>query len=287
MDHSAFDSYAFLFESAGKKVLYSGDFREHGRKSKAFHWFLKEVPEKVDALLLEGTLMDGRKEPQETEEEIEKKIIAAIRNSKSITLCLFSSQNIDRIVSVFKAALKSGKLFVIDVYTANVLDSLKDLSNIPNPSKRFSNIKVVFPKRICDRLVKDGKYELMRKFKNYKIAKKEIEENPSDFVMAVKTSMLFDLSLIKGIEGGTVIYSMWEGYLKDRSMERFFEFIKNRQMEIVRIHTSGHASMDTLKKVVEKTKPKVLIPIHTFYPERFSELSPNVLQASDGLEIEI
>lgn len=287
MDHSAFDSYAFLIESGGKKVLYSGDFREHGRKSKVFHRFLREVPEGVDALLLEGSLMGGRSEQQETEEEIEKKIIDTIRNSNSITLCLLSSQNIDRLVSFFKAALKTGKLFVIDVYTANVLDSLKNLANIPHPSKGFSNIRVVFTKWICDRLVKEGKYELMRKFKDYKITKKEISGNPSNYVMVVKTSMLFDLSRIKGIEGGTLIYSMWEGYLKDRSMERFLEFIKKRQMEIIYIHTSGHARLDTLKKVVEKTKPKMLIPIHTFYPERFSELSPNVLQVSDGLEIEI
>ena len=37
MDHSAFDAYAFLIEAGGKKVIYSGDFREHGRKTKVFH----------------------------------------------------------------------------------------------------------------------------------------------------------------------------------------------------------------------------------------------------------
>lgn len=287
MDHSAFDSYAFLIESGGKKVVYSGDFREHGRKSKAFRWFLKEVPEEIDALLLEGSLMGGRNEIQETEEEIEKRIIAAIKNSKSITLCMSSSQNIDRLVSFFKAALKTGKLFVIDVYTANVLNTLKDLANIPHPSKGFSNLKVVFPKWICDRLVKEDKYELMTRFREYKITKKEISENPSGVVMAVKPSMLFDLSHIKGIEGGALIYSMWEGYLKDRSMERFFEFMKKKEMEIAYIHTSGHARLDTLKKVVDKTRPRMLIPIHTFYPERFNKLLPNVVQATDGLKIKI
>lgn len=32
VDHSAFDAYALLVEAAGKRVLYSGDFRAHGRK---------------------------------------------------------------------------------------------------------------------------------------------------------------------------------------------------------------------------------------------------------------
>ena len=32
-DHSAFDAYMLLVEGAGKRVLYTGDFRRHGRKS--------------------------------------------------------------------------------------------------------------------------------------------------------------------------------------------------------------------------------------------------------------
>jgi len=33
-DHSAFDAYMLLIEAEGRRVLYSGDFRTHGRKSK-------------------------------------------------------------------------------------------------------------------------------------------------------------------------------------------------------------------------------------------------------------
>lgn len=44
MDHSAFDAYAFLIESNGKSIFYSGDFRGHGRKHKAFKWFIHNAP---------------------------------------------------------------------------------------------------------------------------------------------------------------------------------------------------------------------------------------------------
>lgn len=33
VDHSAFDAYALLVESDGRRVFYSGDFRAHGRKA--------------------------------------------------------------------------------------------------------------------------------------------------------------------------------------------------------------------------------------------------------------
>ena len=32
-DHSAFDSYMLLFEAGGKSILYTGDFRFHGRRT--------------------------------------------------------------------------------------------------------------------------------------------------------------------------------------------------------------------------------------------------------------
>ena len=58
MDHSAFDSYAFLVEVDGKSLIYSGDFREHGRKQIAFQWFFDLAPENIEVLLLYGTVLD-------------------------------------------------------------------------------------------------------------------------------------------------------------------------------------------------------------------------------------
>ena len=47
MDHSAFDAYAYHVTDNKKSLLYTGDFRAHGRKSSAFKWFLHNAPEKL------------------------------------------------------------------------------------------------------------------------------------------------------------------------------------------------------------------------------------------------
>jgi ribonuclease J len=52
MDHSAFDAYAFMIKADGKSLFYSGDFRVHGRKKKAFDWFSYNVEKNVDYLLI-------------------------------------------------------------------------------------------------------------------------------------------------------------------------------------------------------------------------------------------
>jgi len=53
MDHSAFDSYAFLVETDKKNIFYTGDFRGHGRKGKLLDRLIKNPP-KVDILMAEA-----------------------------------------------------------------------------------------------------------------------------------------------------------------------------------------------------------------------------------------
>jgi len=56
VDHSAFDSYAFLFTGDNKSIFYSGDFRGHGHEHERFYNLVSNPP-KVDVLLMEGTLL--------------------------------------------------------------------------------------------------------------------------------------------------------------------------------------------------------------------------------------
>ena len=53
-------------------------------------------------------------------------------------------------------------------------------------------------------------------------------------------------------------------------------------MHFYSIHTSGHADIQTLKKVTQKLKPKSIIPIHTFNPASYEMLGGNVRKLEDG-----
>ncbi len=48
------------------------------------------------------------------------------------------------------------------------------------------------------------------------------------------------------------------------------------------IHTSGHAGPGDLKKLVSAINPRKVVPIHSFFPEKYPELFPNVEAHSDG-----
>ena len=282
-DHSAFDSYSFLVEANGKSLFYSGDFRSHGRKAKAFYWFTHNAPQNVDYLILEGTTISRSSKPFKSEEKIELELIELFKQKEKINLIYTSGQNIDRLVSIYKACIRTGKMLVVDVYVAEVLRVLSSFSKIPYPSESFKNLKVLFPFYTCRRLTNDGNENILYQFKKFKITKDEISKKSDEIVMLVRPSMQIDLGKIKGIEGGNFIYSMWEGYLRTSSTKKFVKYLSNRNFTVHKIHTTGHADTSTLKKMVEAVKPKNIVPIHTFEKDRYKDIfTEPVVELKDG-----
>lgn len=264
MDHSAFDSYAFLIKANGKSLFYSGDFRIHGRKTKAFYWFSHNTERNVDYLLLEGTSIGRVDKYFPSETEIETEFVNTFKQSKGINLIYTSGQNIDRLVSIYRACKRTGKTLAIDFYIANILKELSEFGAIPYPSKNFPEIKVFFPYRLSRMISNKGQEMLLYRFKEHKITKEQIGEQVDKTVMIVRPSMMKDLEYIKGLENGIFIYSIWDGYKKEKTTKEFIDLLIGKGMTEKAIHTSGHADRDALKKMVEILKPKNLVPIHTF-----------------------
>lgn len=286
-DHSAFDSYSFLIETENKRIFYSGDFRSHGRKAKAYKWFLHNAPNNIDYLLIEGTTIGRQRGFQKTEEDIAAELTKLFKKSDSINYIYTASQNIDRLVSIFRACLNSQKTFVVDIYTANVLETLSDFARLPSPLKGFSNLKVLFPYRLTTNLFKRGYGRMASKFSKHKISKGEISENPSNYVVLVRPSMIIDLGKIIA-DSGNFIYSMWEGYKEQKETKQFIDWLKSKNFTIYDIHTSGHADIDTLKEFADTLAPKSIIPIHTFNKKDYKNIfSQKIIELNDNETLNI
>ena len=79
-DHSAFDAYMLLIEVAGKRILYSGDFRAHGRKSSLVDRFIASPPRDIDVLIMEGTDL-GSDKSCVTEDDLETEFVKLFRQT--------------------------------------------------------------------------------------------------------------------------------------------------------------------------------------------------------------
>ncbi|MFA6077336.1 MAG: MBL fold metallo-hydrolase [Candidatus Paceibacterota bacterium] len=284
-DHSAFDSYSFLIEADGKKIFYSGDFRGHGRKSKVFEWFTHHAPQNVDYLLLEGTSLGRESKPSKSETDIEAELVSLFSEPDKINLVYTSGQNIDRLVSIYRACLKTDKILVVDVYVADILKELSKFAKIPYPSKSFNGLRVIFPYYTSRRLKNSGNEKLLYQFKDYKITKEEISSEAGKVVMVVRPSMQKDLDNIKNIDGGNLVYSMWEGYMEKSSTKEFISYLTKRKFAFHIIHTSGHADVKELEEMADALKPKAIIPIHTFEAGKYKNIFKfPVIELGDGEE---
>lgn len=279
VDHSGFDAYAFVIKSDNKCIVYTGDFRDHGRKKKATEYFIDKIPNGIDALLIEGTMMSRIGETVEKEEDIEKKACDFIKTKVAPVFVLQSSTNIDRLVGMYKAAIDSKRIFVMDIFTAHIVSKLE--GSIPKPGQ-FKNIRVFYPYHLTKRMFKEPEGEaLMKKYNKYCISRRELGGR-KDYCMIIRDSMLSDLQHIENLKDAGVIYSMWSGYKKQETAKRMLKYLQINDMEIIDLHTSGHASTDSLEKIINKLKPKKLIPIHTENPNLFAEKYKNVHITNDG-----
>jgi ribonuclease J len=287
MDHSAFDAASFEISSEGKTVIYTGDFRGHGRKSVCFERFINIATKQVDILLTEGTMFGRPEEKVMTENDLENKLVEEILLHNGPILFQTSSQNTDRIVSFYKTALRLQRTFVVDVYTANVLFELRELGNkLPYPSEDYGNIKVFYPYRLTQKIFNKIGEDYAKRFSSYHISKESLSKQQDKIVMAVRPSMKRDLEKCN-LHNGLFIYSMWQGYRNNDYQLNFEEYLENAGFEMQQIHTSGHASIADIKRIIAELNPKKVVPIHTMVPEAFTNISNKIELKNDGEEFEI
>lgn len=286
MDHSAFDSYGFLISADGKNIFYSGDFRGHGRKSKLLVRLPKLLPS-IDALLMEGTLVGNRsKEIQLSESELEDKFVKTMKETQGITLVTTSSQNIDRLVTIFKAARRCNRMFIIDFYTAELLEILKEYANLPNAA--WPRIRVCYPQFLARQFEKQGWNDILNRHRENGIKWTRINEKKDKLVMLVRPGFMLDLKRFVDLSGATWIYSMWPGYFeRSQSLRKLKSFLQEQEVLYEYLHTSGHARLNYLKEFVHKLSPQMTIPIHSFHPRQFHDHFTNVKEVADGEEFSI
>ncbi|HAH05954.1 MAG TPA: MBL fold metallo-hydrolase [Elusimicrobia bacterium] len=290
MDHSAFGALAFVVEADGKRLFYSGDFRGHGRKAALFEELCSKPPRAIDRLLIEGTTLGSASHEERTEEKLEEDLKALYSRYSGLKLVSVSGQNVDRMVTLYKSCKDSGRTFVLDLYTATILEGTKR-SSIPHPGPDWHDkraLRVIYTPKYEDILRQHPAYhEVLELAEPFRIEKDEIAKDPGRHVMVFRDSLLDDYTALGDWGKGVLIYSQWSGYRKDPGFAKVDAVLKRRGMDIKPCHTSGHASKAQLKRLVQALKPKILSPMHTFHAELARELWRNVELLEDGRSYEV
>ena len=237
-DHSAFDSYMFLIESGGKKILHTGDFRLHGLRGKSVFPALREHVGEVDLLITEGTMLSRDNKVRMSESDMQFFVKKIISHYKYIFI-LCASTNIDRMAAVYNA-VPPGKYFVCDEYQKGILDIVTRYSSEVSPAYNFKKVHT-YGSNLDEKLRERG------------------------FCMLVRCGEYFS-KIMRKFPDAVFLYSMWEGYWLGKNPSEAVARL-TEEFPFQPFHTGGHATKAELEAVCGVVNPRVgVVPIHSEAP---------------------
>jgi ribonuclease J len=284
VDHSGFDSYALCVDGAGRRLLYTGDLRGHGRKAALFDRMLAHPPRSVDTLLMEGThvrAVPGDEDllPAHTEREVELDMAATFRVCAGLPVVVSSAQNIDRLVTVYRAARRAGRTLLIDLYTASVVEAI-GRPTLPQPG--FPSLGVFVPRRQRVRVKQSGEFVRTRAVRHVRVFPEQLCADPARYVVLTGSSAVPELLECGAMRSGVLVWSLWAGYLDDPGGRRTVAQLQEAGVPLVHHHTSGHAPAADLRRLVQAIDPRCIVPIHTEGANQYGRLFPAVIPREDG-----
>lgn len=247
IDHSAVDSYLFLIEADGKCILYTGDFRLHGVRGKTMDKILDRRIGKVDAIITEGTTVSRTDGKTVTEWELQARVRNYLQQYKYVFV-LCATTNLDRIFALARAVPR-GKYCICDDYQKMLVETV---------SKHWSRISSFYE---------------MPKLLSFKY------HPPARFaelggLMFVRANSKFGAIICQYDPAQSILlYSMWDGY-RTKPGSTIPDFLALTDTWET-LHTSGHASPEDLRHVIEKADPQLVIPMHTDAPQKMQALCPD------------
>lgn len=260
VDHSAFDAYAFKVEAGGVSAFHTGDFRTHGFRSGRLSDVIEKFVGKVDYAVCEATNISRPLAASQSEHDLQKEYQELFKENTG-NIVYSSSTNIDRLFGLYHAAKNAGRVFIIDEYQKKIMDIVTQRDSLWSKSRLYQFSEHYKPFVLS---VLKGEFWMNDRFKDL-LEKK-------GYVLMARSNPRFD-SLIKRIPGVKQVYlSMWDGYV-DKSKAAYNEQLaKSLGKGYLRMHTSGHCDMNSLREVFRLLHPKAIVPIHTEKPEDFAQL---------------
>jgi len=297
LDHSIPGVSGLIFHTSNGSIGYTADIRFHGRRSSDTQRFVDKCGESnLDMLLCEGTRI--HENFSNTELDVENDVKNIINKTKNLVICSYPTRDLDRLLSFYNAAEASGRSLVIDLKQAYILmlfQTSEFWKNIyPKPGDK--KLKIFLPRKKWGLIDKDqgiwSKKLLLEDYDNWAdefidydnaVNYRDVLTNQKDMIFYCSDFHLQELIDVKPAENSSYIRSSTEPFddemqLDQKRVKRWlihFGLI-NKELEWNHIHVSGHGSGDQIKKVIDESKSKTLIPIHTEHEEYHKKWHPQV-----------
>ena len=275
VDPSVRDASAILVEADGVSALYVGDLRA-GILDK----LLLSPPLRVDLLLMEGATIGSATNADgfPTETDFEDQFASIFRQTKGMTLVWCSPQNVDRIVTIYRACLRTSRQFIVDQATADMLRTTVVPAAVPREVweeiRVFASPERRHTRRIAAPPSREGDGPP-------RISAEDLAEVANKSVVLFRPTMMDDLERTNCLTNARLIFSMWSGYLEYENSNPVLEWLDRHRIPLDQFHTSGHAAIIELVELRRAFAAAPVVPVGR-HPERFGVLFGKVEHRAIG-----
>jgi len=283
VDHSVFGASAFAVETSAGWIGYTGDLRLHGSRGQHTERFIEAMRELQPlALICEGTRIDapsigsGHRFRQVTESEVLTNALQEVQRTSGLVVADFGPRNIERLITFYHIAQETGRKLVILSKDAYLLEAMRLVSEQVPDIGSLSDILIY---RDPKATLRTWEEKLRDKHSTKIVDATEVQANQDEYILCFSFWDINDLIDIEPREGA-YIYSSSEAYNEEQQMDlrRLRNWLGHFGMRFIGdpeggeegLHASGHASGAELLRLIREIRPKILIPVHTEYPEYFA-----------------
>jgi ribonuclease J len=334
VDHSIQGAVGFVaVRKDGFKLVYTGDFREHGRRPQLTERFLR-LAQDADVLLMEGTRVRRASDEKEdhahgaapaaatdNEPDVELEIEALIaaherEHGPGFVGIGYPMRDVDRLLSIWNVARRQGRRLVLQPKQAHLLQTLRreaGRDDLPDPLAD-RNLAVFVKAQGKGTVLRRGAPLLVGN--KLTLAMEELQAPPDQWIRLVSTELdkwervllgapdedgsiqlgpnvvtpldvaaaprdflftlsywnmtdLFDLFPDRAAAHGLYIHSQTQPFNDDLEL---IMFKLKRWIDAFHLtgpkhtHVSGHASAETLHRILGELRPKTLVPVHSEQP---------------------
>jgi len=277
VDHSIPGAYGFMLHTSIGTIAYTGDFRNHGPQNKMTEEFIQILErENIKILLIEGTHINYS--GTLSEKDVYLKLLDLVeRSRKGLVIIDFSRSDLDRFSTVFRTAIKTGRILVIDAKRYRILKAIFSSKGIKISDVDLDSSKIMILDEKKKRLSLGEREVLSEIPDDRKISFDKIKKNPEKYIFTVVFGGIREIRTLKPPSGSIFVLSSSEPVSEEReiSFEKLLNWLEHFGIASYHIHSSGHATPLDIKSLIERVDPHLIVPIHTEHPKLFRNFIGN------------
>jgi ribonuclease J len=266
VDHSIPFAYGFLVRTSAGTIVYTGDFRQHGPRAADSHAFLAAAKaEKPRMLIIEGTRAGPDRRKNLTEEGVRRGVDGVLDGCPTLALACTYPRDVDRLRTLYAAAVDAGRELVVSPRTAYLLSSVAPLfpaGTVPVPGR--SPGLAVYARK------KRRLFRWEEPLLEGALSAADVRKRGRNYLLALDLAHFPEMIDLRPPKESPFVHSMSEPFSEDDVDDRVMHnWLDHFGLRFHQMHASGHASDGELHAVVRDVAAAQLFPVHTEHPEAF------------------